>query len=148
MSRILRVAPLLLALSLASAGMANATSLPILCNLDYYVSTGSASLSATPRDRVCAVQVIFSNGGGTTSRTYSCTVATGQTSCSLTVNPAASSVPSGFTPQSASTAPLYSSTEEDAGCVYDAGYPSAQISTMMGTTSLTVHHRFDCTSTP
>ena len=73
---------------------------------------------------------------------------TGQTSCSLTVNPAASSVPTGFTPQSATTAPLYSSTEEDAGCVYDAGYPSAQLNTMMGTTSLIVHHRFDCTSTP
>jgi hypothetical protein len=135
-------------LFLVSAGLALATNLPILCNLDYYVSTGSAAISATPRDRVCAVKVIFSNGGGTTGRTYSCTVPTGQTSCSLTADPSASGVPTSFTPQSAYTAPLYSSTEEDSGCVYDPGYPSAQISTMMGNTQLIVHHRFDCTSAP
>ena len=99
MSKNRSLAPLLLALFLASAGRVNATSLPILCNLDYYVSTTSGALSATPRSRVCAVRVVFSNGGGSTSRTYSCTVATGQTSCSFTVDPAASSIPWAEPPQ-------------------------------------------------
>ena len=112
-------------LFLVSAGLALATNLPILCNLDYYVSTGSAAISATPRDRVCAVKVIFSNGSGTTGRTYSCTISTGQTSCSLTADPSASGVPTGFTPQSAYTASLYSSTEEGSGSPARGGCATA-----------------------
>ena len=141
------VAPLFVGLFLAVAGIAQASSLPIYCNLDYYVSTGSGALSATPRDRVCPVKVIFSNGAGSTGRTYACTVLAGQTSCSMTVNPQASGVPSSFTPQSAYTTFLHSSTEEDNGCVYDPGYPSAVIDTMMGT-QVIVGHRFDCTQLP
>jgi hypothetical protein len=57
-------------LSLLSAGLCLGANLPILCNLDYYISTQSAALSETPRDRVCPVKVIFSDGAGTTSRTY------------------------------------------------------------------------------
>jgi hypothetical protein len=75
-------------------------------------------------------------------------VPTGQFSCSFTVDPSASWVPAGFTPQSAYTASLYSSTEENAGCVYDIDYPSASIYTMMGNTQVIVLHRFDCTSRP
>ena len=112
-------------LFVVSAGLALATNLPILCNLDYYVSMGSAAISATPRARVCAVKVIFSNGSGTTGRTYSCTISTGQTSCSLTADPSASGVPTGFTPQSAYTASLYyalvvKNASVDAGGAHEA----------------------------
>jgi hypothetical protein len=138
----------LFGLSLVSASLSFAANLPILCNLDYYVSTQSGAISATPRDRTCPVKVIFSNGFGTTGRTYSCVIPTGQTSCSITVNPAASSVPLSFAPTSAYTASLYSATEEDAGCVYDETYPSARIDNMMGNLQVIVHHRFDCTSVP
>lgn len=135
-------------LSLVSAGLSFAANLPILCNLDYYVSTQSAAISATPRDRVCPVKVIFTNGGGSTSRTYSCVVLSGQTSCSMTVDPAASYVPLSFAPTSAYSASLYSATEENAGCVYDEGYPSGRVNNMMGNLQVIVHHRFDCTSQP
>jgi hypothetical protein len=141
------IAPLFVGLFLAAAGIAQAGSLPIFCNLDYYVSTQSGALSASPRDRVCPVKVSFSNGAGTTGRTYSCTVPAGQFSCSMTVDPQASGVPLSFTPQSAYTALLHSSTEEDNGCVYDPDYPSARIDTMMGT-QVIVLHRFDCTQRP
>jgi hypothetical protein len=134
-------------LSLFSAALCLATSLPITCDLDYYVSTSGAGLSATARDRVCPVKVIFSNGAGTTGRTYSCTVLSGNTSCSITVDPSASGVPSGFTPQSAYTAAIYSGTEEGLGCVYDVGYPYAEVDTMLST-QVIAHHRFDCTSAP
>jgi hypothetical protein len=143
-----KVAVSFFGLSLFSAGLCLATSLPITCFLDYYVSTSSGALSATARDRVCPVKVIFSNGSGTTGRTYSCTVLNGGTSCSITVDPSASGVPSGFTPQSAYTASIYSGTEEGLGCVYDVDYPYAQVSTMMGSTQVFAHHRFDCTSHP
>jgi hypothetical protein len=135
-------------LSLVSAGLSFAANLPILCNLDYYVSTQSGAISATPRNRTCPVKVIFSNGFGTTSRTYSCVIPAGQTSCSMTVDPAASGVPGSFAATSAYTAYLYSATEEDAGCVYDEGYPSGQINNMMGNLQVIAHHRFDCTSVP
>lgn len=141
------VAPLFVGLCLAAAGIAQAGSLPITCNLDYYVSTVSGALSATPRDRVCPVKVTFSNGAGSTDRTYACTILAGQTSCSVTVDPQASGVPTSFTPQSAYTALLRSSTEEDNGCVYDPGYPSATINTMLGT-QVFVLHRFDCAQRP
>ncbi|HSS47613.1 MAG TPA: hypothetical protein VLX28_01580 [Thermoanaerobaculia bacterium] len=142
------VAPLLIGLFLAVAGIAQAGSLPIYCNLDYYVSTVSGMLSETPRDRVCPVKVTFSNGsGGSTERTYGCTIPAGQFSCSVTVDPQASGVPTGWAPQSVYTTLLHSSTEEDNGCVYDPGYPSAQILTMMGT-QVNILHRFDCTTRP
>ena len=137
-------------LFVVSAGLCLGTTLPITCFIDYYVSTQDASLSATPRDRVCAVKVIFSDGYGTTGRTYSCVVPEGQFSCSITIDPAASWVPASFVPHSAYTASLYSSTEEAAGCVYDPDYPSAQVNTMMGMMPPQVFagHRFDCTSRP
>lgn len=141
------VAPLFVGLLLAVAGIAQAGSLPITCNLDYYVSTVSGALSATPRDRVCPVKVTFSNGSGSTGRTYSCTVLAGQTTCSVTVDPQASGVPTGWGPQSVYTSLLHSSTEENNGCVYDPGYPSATISTMFGT-QVFILHRFDCTTRP
>src|SRR5437764_2765271 len=103
------LAPLFVCLFLASVGIAHGTSLPIYCNLDYYVSTQSGMLSASPLARICPVKVIFSNGGGSTGRTYACTIPAGQTSCSLTVDPQASGVPLSFTPQSADTSLLYSS---------------------------------------
>ncbi|HEX4965135.1 MAG TPA: hypothetical protein VF173_30280 [Thermoanaerobaculia bacterium] len=141
------MAPLFLGLFLAAAGIAQAGSLPIFCNLDYYVSTQSGALSASPRARVCPVKVSFSDGVGVTGRTYACTIPAGQFSCSVTVDPQASGVPATFTAQSAYTALLHSSTEENNGCVYDLGYPSAQINVMMGT-QVIVLHRFDCSQRP
>ncbi len=141
------MAPLFVCLFLTSLGMARGTTLPITCNLDYYVSTESGQLSETPGARVCPVRVTFANGG-TTTRTYACTVPAGQFSCSLTVDPQASGVPTGFTPQSAATSLLYSDTEQDNGCIYDPGYPSAQVNNMMGNIQVIVLHRFDCATRP
>ncbi|HEX3554566.1 MAG TPA: hypothetical protein VIA62_15190 [Thermoanaerobaculia bacterium] len=141
------LAPLFVCLFLAAAGIAHAGSLPIYCFLDYYVSTQSGMLSASPVARICPVKVTFSNGAGFTGRTYACTIPAGQTSCSLTVDPQASGVPVSFTPQSAATSLLYSSIEADNGCVYDTDYPSARVDTMMMTQVL-VGHRFDCATRP
>jgi hypothetical protein len=140
--------PLFVCLFLAAAGIAHAGSLPIFCNLDYYVSTQSGALSASPRVRVCPVKVTFSDGVGSTGRTYACAIPAGQFSCSLTVDPQASGVPASFTPRSAYSALLHSNTEEDNGCVYDPDYPSARIDTMMGNTQVIVLHRFDCAQRP
>jgi hypothetical protein len=149
----------LLAIGIAAA--AGATTYPFICNLGYTVSTsGSGALNDTPRDRVCAVEVVFENSSGTgaTTRTYSCTVAASASSCSYTIDPSASSVPAGWTPTAAVTGPLHSSTEESNGCVYlivnafsspPTQYPTATILTgPMGGMTIDVIHYFDCTSVP
>ncbi len=159
-TRIIAVCALLL---LGVAAAAGATTYPFICNLGYTVSTsGSGALNNTPRDRVCAVEVIFQNSGGSaaTTRTYSCTVAASTSSCSATIDPSASSVPSGWTPAAAVTAPMHSSTEEANGCVYSIDNPfstpptqdptASIVSGPMpgGTPTIDVTHYFDCTSVP
>lgn len=141
----------------AIATTAVATTFPFTCNLGYEVSTsGSSALHDTPQDRVCAVEIVYSNGSGATTRTYSCTVAASTSSCTVTIDPSASSVPSGFSPTSAVTAPLHSSVEESNGCVYlivdpfstpPGRYPSATVLTMPSL-EVVVTHYFDCTSVP
>lgn len=145
-----------------SAVAARATTYQFSCSIGYMVSTQNGSLSSTPIDRVCTAQVVFMNAGrsGETSRSYSCTVLAGTSSCSLTIDPAASGVPAGFTPAAVATAPLHSATEESNGCTYlildgfanpPQLYPSATVLTgpMPGMPPLIdVLHYFDCTTRP
>ena len=140
----------------------HASTFPFTCTLDYMVSTDSGMLSDTPVDRVCTAQIVFmdSTHSGETSREYACTVAAGTSSCTATIDPSLSGVPSSFSPTAVATAPLYSSLEESHGCTYaildgfatpPQLYPSAQVMTMpmpMSGLQVNVIHRFDCTSRP
>jgi hypothetical protein len=154
LTKSLSVCALLLLVTAAAAG---ATTFPFTCDLGYEVSTsGSGALHDTPVDRVCTAEIVFSSGGGYTTRTYSCTVAASTSSCTTTVDPSASSVPAGFAPTAAVTAPLHSSTEESNGCTYlitnglstpPTTYPTATVYTSPSLEVVVLHY-FDCTSVP
>ncbi|HTQ79799.1 MAG TPA: hypothetical protein VMM92_07370, partial [Thermoanaerobaculia bacterium] len=132
---------------------------PFTCSIGYVVSTsGSGALHDTPRDRVCTAEIVYkdSTGSASTTRDYSCVVLANNSSCTATIDPSASSVPTGFSPAAVVTAPLHSSTEEDNGCTYlildsfatpPTRYPSATISTMPSLQVFVLHY-FDCTSVP
>lgn len=151
--------PVCALLLLGTAAAAGATTFPFTCSLGYEVSaSGSGALNDTPRDRVCTAEIVFQNSSGSaeTSRSYSCTIAASTSSCTTTIDPGASGVPSGFSPTAAVTAPMHSTTEETNGCTYlildgfstpPQLYPTAAVVTMPSL-GVDVLHYFDCTSVP
>jgi hypothetical protein len=104
-----------------TSGPAQATPFPIVCYLSYtaVTSTGGGTPSPTMRDRTCAVEIAFKDTAGNfANRSYSCRILAGHSSCTTTVDPAASGVPASYAIAVTGPAPFASPTEEIDGCAY------------------------------
>jgi hypothetical protein len=112
-----------LALSLVPAPAS--ASMMLACYLGY-LSFPIPNPSPGHHDRGCTFALTFRDPinpapSGLLTRAYSCHVASGASSCFLTIDPTASGVPATYNLVGADTSPLDSATEESDGCGY-SGY--------------------------
>lgn len=118
---------LTLGLALAALFVAQAATASTVfdCYLGYRITGNGLQLTLHPRN--CVFTLLYQDPGDPydfVSRTVACSVPLYGSHCSVTVDPVAAGIPAGYVAVAAKTAPLYSSFEEEAGCVYSIFQPA------------------------